>query len=81
MTDVTMPRSVLFYCVSEVKRPSQALCWPVGLIDLIGRSTLLSPDLRALGATSMVTKKKHKYKEYRRVRFIVVTVLKYFSIC
>ena len=46
----TIPSSLLFHCISslvqEVKRPSQALCWPLGLI---GCSSSLSVDLRALG--------------------------------
>ena len=45
-----IPSSVLFHCISstvyEVKRLSQALCWPLGLI---GWSPSLSPGLRALG--------------------------------
>jgi hypothetical protein len=48
--NLTTPRSLLFHCISlplcEVKRPSQALCWPLGSTDC---SPSLSQDLQALG--------------------------------
>jgi hypothetical protein len=47
---IAVPRSVLFYCISSlvhgVKRPSQALWWPLGFI---GCPPSLSQYLRALG--------------------------------
>jgi hypothetical protein len=48
LMDATILRSLLFHCIStpiyEVKRPSQALCCPLGLI---GCSPSLSPGLWA----------------------------------
>ena len=45
-----IPRSVLFRCISspiyEAKRPSQALCCPMGLV---GYSPSLSPGLQVIG--------------------------------